>query len=236
METSGHTREAFRARGHEAFSFDILPSVDSSPFHIQGDVFEELAKGAPWDIAIFHPTCTFVTSAAEWAFKDGPYHQKVRPGTLTGAARREARAAALADMSRLLEFWPHTVNRLAMENPVGAFSRIEKPTQTIQPYEFGENASKRTCLWLRNLPPLISTCYVRPRMVCRICKAVSAYEDAGRSCVDCGAEAERLAARWGNQTDSGQNKLSPSGDRWAARSVTFPGIAAAFADQWGALS
>lgn len=101
---------------------------------------------------------------------------------------------------------------LALENPVGCIStRIRKPTQIIQPYQFGDDASKKTCLWLRNLPPLTPTKYIPPRMV-------------------------NGKPRWANQTDSGQNKLGPSEDRWKERSRTYQGIADAMATQWGRIA
>jgi hypothetical protein len=103
------------------------------------------------------------------------------------------------------------IPRIALENPVSVISsRIRKPDQIISPHQFGHDASKKTCLWLVGLLPLRPTQPVPPRIV------------NGRQ-------------RWGNQTDSGQNRLSPSPDRWKLRSATFPGIAAAMADQWGAL-
>jgi hypothetical protein len=101
------------------------------------------------------------------------------------------------------------IRRIAVENPVSMISTwIRKPEQIIQPWMFGHDASKKTCLWLQNLPPLRPTQIVEPRIV------------NGRK-------------RWGNQTDSGQNRLSPSPDRWKIRSTTYSGIAAAMADQWG---
>jgi hypothetical protein len=101
------------------------------------------------------------------------------------------------------------IPRIAIENPVSVISsRIRKPDQIITPYQFGHDASKKTCLWLDNLPPLKPTQLIEPRMV------------NGRK-------------RWGNQTDSGQNKLPPSEDRWKIRSATYAGIAEAMADQWG---
>jgi hypothetical protein len=103
------------------------------------------------------------------------------------------------------------VPRICIENPVSVIStRIRKPDQTVQPYQFGHDASKRTCLWLKGLAPLVlnPADYVQPRMV------------AGRP-------------RWANQTDSGQNKLGPSADRWQVRSKTYTGIAQAMAEQWG---
>lgn len=202
-EHSGVVRRAFRARGHDAWSCDLLAAADGGP-HYQGDVLEILALG--WDLAIFHPDCTFLTSSAEWAYGDGPYHQKLKPETLTGAARRTARAGAVAFVRQLLAA---PIDKIAIENPVGHLSRaIGKPAQVIQPNWFGDDASKATCLWLKNLPPLAPTRMVAPRMV------------NGRP-------------RWANQTDNGQNRLSPTNDRWAKRAQTYPGVAAAFAEQWG---
>lgn len=104
------------------------------------------------------------------------------------------------------------IPRIAIENPVSCISsRIRKPDQTIQPYWFGHDASKRTCLWLQNLPLLVATGpYVEPRVV------------NGRP-------------RWANQTDGGQNRLGPGPNRWKQRSATYEGIARAMADQWGGL-
>jgi hypothetical protein len=92
-ECSGIVRDAFRRRGHDAWSCDLKPSERPGP-HLQCDVLTVLHMG--WDIAIFHPDCTFLTCSAEWAYGDGPYHQKVKPGTLVGAARRVARVQATA--------------------------------------------------------------------------------------------------------------------------------------------
>lgn len=101
------------------------------------------------------------------------------------------------------------IARIALENPVSIISsRIRKPDQIIQPHQFGHDASKATCLWLKNLPKLAPTETVPPRII------------DGKS-------------RWGNQTDSGQNKLAPSADRWKIRSTTYQGIADAMAAQWG---
>lgn len=191
-EYSGTVREAFRARGHEAMSCDLLPSEQPGPHH-QGDVRDLL--GEPWDLLIAHPPCTFLSvSGMHWTARG------LRDPQLTEDA---------LDFVRLLLAAP--VPRIALENPVSVISsRLRKPDQTIQPYHFGHDASKATCLWLKNLPPLTPTGFVEPRMV------------DGRK-------------RWGNQTDSGQNKLAPSADRWKDRSRTFQGIANAMADQWGAL-
>ena len=208
METSGAVRSRLRNKGIEAWSVDLLPSDDNSPYHIQANVFDVLNDDSNWDWGLFHPDCTYLTNSAAWAFKDGPYHQNVKEGTLVGAARREAREEALEVVRRLMALpFPH-----AIENPVGAIStRIKKPTQIIQPYQFGDDASKQTCLWLHKLPKLIPTKYIEPRIV-------------------------NGAKRWGNQTNSGQNKLSPSKDRWKERSKTYPGIADAIVDQWAKIN
>lgn len=202
--SSGVGREAFRAIGHDAVSCDLLPADDASPNHIQGDIWDVVHGN--WDFAIFHPTCTYLTISAAWAFGDGPYHQKVKPGTLTGQARRDARDAALDEVRRLMALpFPWVI-----ENPIGAIStHIRRPDQIIQPYEFGDDASKATCLWYSpGVPRLHPTKRIPGRMV------------NGRE-------------RWANQTDSGQNRLSPGADRWKTRSKTYPGIALAMAEQWG---
>lgn len=204
----GVTRSAFESLGHEAWTCDLLPARDGrSDRHHQCDVWDVANDG--WDMAIFHPMCTYLTVSAAWAFGDGPYHQKVKPETLVGEARREARREALANFRRLLAL-PYPK---AIENPAPSFvsKAIRPPDQTIQPYEFGDDASKRTGLWLDGLPPLRPTDRVTGRMVNGI-------------------------ERWSNQTDSGQNRLSPSDGRWLERSKTYPGIARAMAEQWGSLN
>jgi hypothetical protein len=207
MESSGTVRRAFRALGHDAWSCDLLPARDGPEHHIQGDVFDHVAAFSP-DLAIFHPDCTYLTVSAAWAFTDGPHHQKVKPGTLVGAARREARERALAVVRRLLGL---PIPRIAIENPIGAISTaIRRPDQIIQPHQFGDDASKATCLWLIGLPKLAPTLAIPPRMV------------GGRP-------------RWSNQTDGGQNRLGPAENRWQVRANTYPGIAAAMAAQWGAM-
>lgn len=202
-EYSGVVREAFRRAGHEAWSCDLLPTDTLGGPHIQGDVLRVLREG--WDLMVAHPPCTYLTNAAAWAFGDGPYHQRVKPETLVGAARRQAREEAVRFVRALADA---PIPRIAIENPVGILSRVwRRPDQTIQPWQFGHNASKATCLWLKGLPPLEPT-DVLP---------------GGRS------------ARRGNQTASGQNNLSPGPERWKIRAQTYQGIADAMAAQWGSL-
>lgn len=201
-EYSGRVREAFRKLGHEAWSCDLLPSEDNSPFHLQIDVLSLLDKG--WDLAIFHPPCTYLTIAAEWAYKDCQ-NKNIKEGTLIGAERRLAREDSIKFVMQLAN---SPIQRIAIENPIGVLSsRWRKPDQIIQPYQYGDDASKRTCLWLKGLPHLQPTDYVEPRII-------------------------RGKPRWANQTDSGQNKAAPSPDRWKERSRTYQGIANAMANQW----
>lgn len=209
-EYSGRVRDAFRARGHYAVSCDVLPTDSSGPHH-QGDVLEILDQG--WDLMIAHPPCTYLTIAAEWAYRD-VQTKKIKPGTLIGEARRQAREAAIAFVMALAN---SPIHRIAIENPVGVLSTVwREPDQFIQPYEYGDDASKKTCLWLKNLPRLVPTSFAPPRL-------------------SLSADSRSYSLRWGNQTDSGQNKEPPSDDRWKIRSTTWMGWADAMATQWGAL-
>ncbi len=231
-ESSGRTREALRAAGWDAWSCDLLPADDGSPFHIQGDAIVAAYSGG-WDMMIAHPPCTYLTGAAEWAFRDD-VGRKVKPGTLTGEARREARNAALLFFGALLDA---PIPRVAIENPVGAVNTaIRKPDQIIHPWMFGDDASKSTCLWLRGLPPLRiePARFTPPRLVCGGCGDTVAGrpKDAPWRAEACGLCGARSLPRWANQTDSGQNRLAPSADRWKERSATYPGIARAFALNW----
>ena len=136
-EFSGAVRRAFRAVGHEAWSCDLLPAEDDSPYHIQGDLLSILTDG--WDLAVFHPPCTHLAvSGARW-FKDKQVEQ----------------AEALGFVRSLLAA---PIPRIALENPVSIISsRIRKPDQVIQPWMFGHGETKATCLWLKNLPLLAPT-------------------------------------------------------------------------------
>lgn len=244
-EYSGTVRDAFAALGHDAVSCDLLPT-DAPGLHYQGDVRHLLEGWAPvhfqadcdpegdgwcsvsdcdpaecscigptqdgieylehegvlfgrpvdrprWDVMIAHPPCTYLCSS-------GLHWNKRTPG-------RQALTEEALDFVRLLLDAP--IERIALENPIGCIgTRIRPADQTIQPWQFGHDASKATCLWLKNLPPLVPTAIVAPRIV------------NGKK-------------RWANQTDSGQNRLGPSADRWKERSLTYTGIARAMAWQWG---
>ena len=184
-EYSGTVRDAFLAAGHDAMSCDLLPTDAPGP-HWQGDVRDVL--GWDWDLMIAHPPCTHLAvSGARW-FKD-----------------KQVEQAQALDFVRLLLDAP--IPRIALENPVSIISsRIRKPDQIIQPYEHGHEATKTTCLWLKNLPLL------KPSNI--VGKGTRHVTKSGRSLPD-----------WYN--------LPPSNDRWKIRSATFPGIAAAMAAQWG---
>lgn len=202
-ECSGRIRRLLRDKGHDCWSVDLEPSEDGSPYHIQGDMWGVINYG--WDMLIAHPTCTYLTNSAEWCYND-VQTKKLDPNKLYGAARRAAREEAIAFVKRI---WALPIEKIAIENPIGTLStRMCKPTQIIQPWMFGDDASKATCLWLKGLPPLVPTNIIAPRIT---------------------ADGKK---RWSNQTDSGQNKLPPSADRWKERSRTYDGIANAVADQW----
>lgn len=135
-EFSGTVRDAFIARGHDAWSCDLLPSEKPGP-HYQQDLLEVLVYG--WDLAIFHPPCTHLAvSGARW-FKE----------------KRQQQLDALEFVRKLMNC---SVERWALENPVSIISsQFRKPNQIIQPWQFGHGETKSTCLWLKNLPTLKPT-------------------------------------------------------------------------------
>jgi hypothetical protein len=188
-EYSGTVRDAFIRAGHNAMSCDLLPTDAPGP-HYEGDVFDIINNG--WDVMIAHPPCTYLSvSGMHW--------------TARGLRDPQLTEDALDFVARLMAA---PIERIAIENPISVISsRIRKPDQIINPWQFGHDASKRTCLWLKNLPLLTPTAIVEPRIV------------NGKK-------------RWANQTDSGQNRLPPSEDRWKIRSETYEGIAQAMATQW----
>lgn len=143
-EFSGTVRRAFRALGHEAWSCDLLPSEDESPWHLQGDCLEYLSDG--WDLLIAHPPCQHLAvSGARWF-----------------SEKRSLQEASLGFV-RALMLAP--VLRIAIENPVFVISsRIREPDQVLQPWQFGHGETKATCLWLKNLPPLEPTNIVDGRV------------------------------------------------------------------------
>jgi len=205
--------------GVEAWTCDLLPARDGSSRHFQCD-FWEVANDR-WDGALLHPMCTNLTVSAAWAFKDPDYdkypgvgyHQKVKPGTKTGAERREARERDIENFKRIMAL-PYPK---AAENPAKSFlcKAYRRPDQIVQPYEFGDDASKETGLWLDELPALVLGDRFPGRWV------------------EWPKGSGKMVERWSNQTDSGQNCLSPDDGRWLKRSETYPGLAEAFGFQWG---
>jgi hypothetical protein len=244
-EYSGVVRDAFKSAGHDAWSCDLLPS-ESIGAHYEGDVRDMLEGWEPvqftsqcdpdgsgwchsrdvdlsecscigptqdgieyiekngilfgrpidhphWDLMIAHPPCTYLcASGMHWNSRT--------------AGRSEKTEEALEFVKLLMDA---PIHMIALENPIGCIStRIRKSDQIIQPWQFGSDASKATCIWLKNLPLLVPTKIYPPRIV------------NGKK-------------RWGNQVDSGQNKLAPTDDRWKIRSRTYQGIADAMAQQWG---
>lgn len=144
-EYSGRVRQAFRNRGHDAWSCDLLESEDNSPFHMQEDVIKLLYDG--WDMAIFHPPCTHLA---------------------VSGARHFARKIASGEQVYALDFVSTLLNapipKICLENPVSIIStQIRKPEQIIQPWMFGHGETKATCLWLKGLPNLIPTNIVSGR-------------------------------------------------------------------------
>lgn len=197
-EFSGTVREAFNSiAGVYAMSCDLLPAEDGRlDFHHQGDVREILSDG--WDMMIAFPDCTYLCgSGLHWNNR--------------GRGWEETEKA----LQFVRELMAAPIKRIAIENPVGLIStRIKPASQYIQPNWFGEDASKKTGLWLKNLPPLMPTKQIEGRLV------------------EWPKGSGKFKRRWANQTDSGQNKLAPSENRWKDRARTYAGIARAMAEQW----
>ena len=194
-EFSGIVRDAFARRGHDAWSCDLLPS-EKPGNHLQIDVAEVIGDEA-WDMIIAFPPCTHLAVSGSKYFK-----------------QKQADGRQQQGIDFFMQFVNAKCEKIAIENPVGIMSsRYRRPDQIIQPYEFGHPESKKTCLWLKGLPPLMAT-QLLERPAC---------------------------GYWNNQTKDGQNKLIVDG-KWIGfndkrtahlRSKTYPGIAEAMAEQWG---
>ena len=199
-EFSGRVRDAFVNKGHDAISCDLLPS-DGSPTnpHAIGDVCVLLKQ--QWDMILAFPPCTYLTSAALW--RNLPKHDP-------SGERAKKTEEALLFVERIMNA---NASQILVENPVGCIgTRIRPANQTIQPYEYGHPESKRTCLWLDNLPALQPT-------------NILSVEEHGH-------QNDKGKWYWQNQTPTGQNKLGPSSDRWKKRSLTYQNIANAMAHQY----
>ncbi len=203
-ESQAVTKE-FRKLGHEAFSCDILPCTGGHPeWHYQKDVFEVINEG--WDLMIAHPPCTFLAvSGARWLYnKDGSVNEE----------RFYNQRQALDFVEMLMK---SNINKIAIENPISVISSaIRKPDQIVQPYMFGDSASKSTCLWLKNLPELTPT---------NIVSKGEFFEFKDRK-----TGKIKKQPMWYYQAL--QQAKTPA-ERRTLRSKTFKGIAEAMANQWG---
>ena len=175
-EFSGVVRDAFIRQGHDALSCDLLPSESDFGPHYEGDVFDIINDG--WDLMIAHPPCTHLAvSGARW-FKE----------------KREAQAEALEFVRRLLD---SDIPRIALENPISIISsKIRKPDQIIQPWQFGHGEMKATCLWLKNLPKLEPTNVVdgREARVHKMPPGPDRWRDRSRTFAGIG---QAMAEQWG---------------------------------------
>lgn len=217
-EESQRVCSAFRARGHEAYSCDIIdPSGGHPEWHIKGDVlpilngycFIETMDGqvhqieGKWDLIIAHPPCTYLTNTGNRWFNVEKYGDKARE-------RLKLREEAV---TFFMAFANANCDHIAIENPIGAMStRWRKPDQIIQPWWFGDPFEKKTCLWLKGLPLLKKTNEVTP-------EKRTTYA-SGKSMPAWYAAAANL----------------PAAERSRIRSQTFPGFAEAMAEQWGAIN
>ena len=219
-EESQAVCKAFRELGHEAYSCDIIECSGGHPeWHIQGDclplingncTFATVGGGihtivGKWDILIAHPPCTFLTVSGNRWFNRDKYGDKA-------LQREKDRDDAIAFFMRFINA---DCDRIAVENPIGIMSSVyQKPTQIIQPYQYGHQARKATCLWLKGLPALIPTNVVDPGMIARGGYSCGAYAAYAR-------DENGKILRWNDPRTK------------KARSKTFPGIAKAMAEQWG---
>lgn len=196
-EESQEVCKAFRALGHEAYSCDIIPCSGGHPeWHIQCDALELLKMR--WDLIIAHPPCTYLTNAgARWLFAGKRLNQ-------------ERYEQGLKAKKFFMAFYNADCERIAVENPIPS-AAFEMPpyTQTIQPYEYGHPYSKKTCLWLKGLPPLVPT---------EIMNDYKPFVSSGS---------------YTKTHDPKYKGASRKGGSAKARSKTFPGIARAMAEQWG---
>jgi len=195
-EYSGTVRDAFIAAGHDAMSCDLLPTDVPGPHH-QGDVFEIIDK--KWDLIIAHPPCTFLSKAgARWLYKGGKLNEE-----------------RYLDGLRAKKFFMRLLNAdcpmIAVENPT-PMKTFDLPahSQVIQPYQFGHPYSKRTLLWLKNLPPLIPTC---------VLDQYTPY----------------LPSNTGGKK-RGQAFSRGTSKNWKQSAKTFQGVAEAMAAQWGQIA
>jgi hypothetical protein len=193
-ESSGTVREAFRARGFDAWSCDLLPADDGSEHHLKAPI-EHMMLVCNWDLIILHPPCTCLALSGNRWYGVGKekHHLRVEAAEWTRSLWERAKSVC---------------PRVALENPAGVLPKMADmhPAQFVHPWMFGEEASKKTGLWLHNLPQLQPTNVVG--------KGEFHVTKSGRK-----------LPKWYN--------LPPSENRWKIRSKTFQGLADAMAEQWG---
>lgn len=212
---------AFREKGHEAYSCDILePSGGHPEWHIHGDVLQVIGGGTvmtmdgkthdigKWDMMIAHPPCTYLTVTGNRWFNVERYGEKA----IQRLKDREAAADFFLAMANA------DIPRIAVENPIGLMNtHWRKPDQIIHPWMFGDPVSKATCLWLKGLPPLFATEMVEPEW----------KRDNGKG-------KKRFSGPAWYATDENGKAIAWNDPRTKiARSKTYKGIAKAFAEQWG---
>ena len=212
-EESQATTKAFRKLGHEAFSCDLLPCSGGHPeWHFQCDIFEVINQ--EWDLMVAHPPCTFLTgSGVQWLSNPEdralPFEER-RPHPKYPNRRQDM----LDSVEFVKALYNAPIKHIAIENLVGLLSsRWMKPNQIVQPYMFGDEATKSTCLWLKNLPLLVPTNIVA--------KGERTIFASGKS-----------HPKW--YADALKNAKTKE-ERQTLRSKTFEGMAMAFAEQWGTL-
>ncbi len=192
-EFSGIVREAFAKKGHDVISCDLLPT-EIPGNHYQGDVFNIIDDG--FDMMIAFPPCTYLSHAGNGALKNNPERQKLQ----------------LHAFDFFMTLWNAPISKICIENPRGHVTRLfKRETQVIEPYYFGEPERKRTCLWLKNLPPLINF-FINP-------KGIFPKKTIKRK------TGQRKGGNYGYYYIQGKSAKD--------KSKTFPGIANAMADQWG---
>jgi hypothetical protein len=219
--------KAFRERGHEAYSCDTEPTEGNLNWHIQDDVLKHLHES--WDLMIAHPPCTYLCVTGNKWFK--PEYKDRFPN------RQQQREEAIAFFMALANA---PIRRIAMENPVCIMSTVWRPAdQVIQPWQFGDNQLKKTCLWLKNLPLLRygrevqmmlgetappQSEIVQPEFVTYHSRTNKGNKSRYRMAWAGKVKETKFPLLW---------KASPSEHRQRERSRTFPGIANAMAEQWG---
>jgi len=221
-EFSGIVRDAFRARGHDAWSCDLLPCEQDEKWHLDGDVLSYIydpPMGEPWDLMVAHPPCT---------------HLAVSGARYFAEKRADGRQQAALEFVRSLLDAP--IPHIALENPVSIIStQIRRPDQIIQPWWFGHGETKTTCLWLKNLPKLNPTDIVVPEWAVRADGSVHLSAKGKRDNPTHFLTGRTTRVLSGPQLEQWEriHREPPSPDRWRNRSRTYQGIANAMAEQWG---